>query len=105
MLLKTSSCGGMEENGNPSQLKSLLFFNHRGARLHFLKRFRVAALRKMSTPLSYNHTFYKSLRTSPVLLKTMSHSSIEENANPSQLQSLLLRDVEGLACTFENDCA
>ena len=40
-----------------------------------------------------------SLRASHIFLKTISRSDIEENINPSQLQSLFLRIVEG-PCVF-----
>ena len=46
-----------------------------------------------------------SLKASHVLLKKRSHGGIEENINPSQLQSMFLGVIEGLACTFDNDFA
>ena len=102
VLLKTISHNIIEQHINHSQLQSLFFENHQGVRMYFWERFRVASLTKMATPLSYNHCLWDSMRASNVLLKTISHSGIEEHVNPSQLESLFLKMIQGLACTFEN---
>ena len=89
----------------PLSAISIVFESHWRARMHFWKRLRIAALRKMQTPLSYFHCFRESWKGSHVLFKTISRSGIEENVNPSLLWSLFSRIIEGLACTCENDFA
>ena len=85
VLLTTISHNTIEQHISLSQLQSLFFENHQGVRMYFWERFRVASLRTMLPPLSYNHCFWNSMRASHVLLKTISRSDIEENVNLSQL--------------------
>ena len=74
----------------------IAFESHARARMHCSKRFRVAVLRNMSTPLGYNHCFRESLRGSHVLVKTISRSGIEKHVNPLSYNHCFRKSLKGL---------
>ena len=94
VLLKTISHNWGE--CQPFSTVIIVLQNHCGARMYFCKRFRIAALRKMSTPLSYNQCIRESLRASHVLWKRGHITTLRKISTPRNYNQCFRESMRGL---------
>ena len=98
----------------PLSAVSIVYESHWRARMHFWKRLRIAALRKMqtplsynhcfreswlrkmSTPLSYNHCFRKAWRGSHVLVKKNRAAKLRNTSTPLSYNHCFRKSLKGL---------